>query len=272
MRRSPRLCLGRAFPQDHQASCSLAPVPCPLSRECHAVLLRRDLEKHVQSECAFCLAPCSLCGQQLARTELEAHATTSCPAAVVPCPSGCGFVSQRQVLAAHQDSECPFAVVPCTYASAGCTDRLFRQNLDEHLRTNMQRHLMLVFEHTHAQSARVAALEERLAALSQHAPPPQPHAGLLGFQRLAAAVPAIGGVAEATAAVRSRQWVTVAFVYIFLWWLVPHWLRCIGIFTTAAAVWRKRVFPKLSRRDASVFFLNLVVFALEVLIALRLFG
>ena len=67
-----------------------------------------------------------------------------CPAYPLACPNRCGKSGiKRRDMAKHR-SNCPRERVECPFAEVGCTHRLLCSQLDSHLSSNQQQHLLLV--------------------------------------------------------------------------------------------------------------------------------
>ena len=143
----------------HQESetegCGFAVVVCP--NKCLSVLLRKDLDKHVKSECHLRQYQCEHCGHKdtykniTGECGIPQHVVHKeyhyevCPEFPLACPNiKCGTNNvKRKDMDGHR-SECPQEPVECPFAEAGCKSELRRHQLDSHVASNQQRHLLLV--------------------------------------------------------------------------------------------------------------------------------
>ena len=127
-------------------------------------LRRMDLDEHLHSECSLRPHECEYCGFQgtyYAVTgdsrkrrrftqpgmipECRPHYDT-CPEVPLTCPNECGADKiKRKCLKLHQ-MHCPLEKVECSFLEAGCKAILNRSQLDEHMASHQQAHLLMVMK------------------------------------------------------------------------------------------------------------------------------
>lgn len=151
----------------HRSECPQERVQCP--NKCYSddqtrtSLQRRDLKKHLETECYLRQYQCEHCGykdnyynitgrgnpltyipvSRDVRQKKTKH-YDECPELPLTCPNSCGAGSiKRKNLYSHR-SECPQEPVPCPFAEAGCKEALRRCQLEGHVTSSIQQHLLLV--------------------------------------------------------------------------------------------------------------------------------
>jgi hypothetical protein len=125
--------------ETHTHVCPQEPTPCP---DCKAHKPRHLLGEH-RSECPKRKVECEIkCGKIGAYDEITGEHVSECPERVLACPNKCGLEEiKRKDLKRHTE-ECPLEPVPCPFGHVGCeSSQLVRQELKDHLQSNMQYHL-----------------------------------------------------------------------------------------------------------------------------------
>jgi hypothetical protein len=90
--------------KDFHKGCLHYTVNCD---DCHASLMKKDLEEHQRSICANRLTSCALCAAEVLRLDLKPHITNDCPKHVIPCQGtivGCHFVNERAEVVLHEET------------------------------------------------------------------------------------------------------------------------------------------------------------------------
>ena len=126
----------------HKRVCGFAKVAC--TQGCGRYLLRKDLAQHCNNECSKRMIWCKYC-RKFDRYEVISgkHIMTVCEEYPVKCPRGCSLPNRikRKDLAKHAEI-CWLEMVQCPFLEAGCTTRILRKDLDAHMESNIQQHLM----------------------------------------------------------------------------------------------------------------------------------
>ena len=129
-------------------------------------LRRMDLYEHLRSECSLRPYECEYCGFQdtyYAITgdtrkrgrftkkkpgmlpECRPHYDT-CPELPLTCPNKCGVDRIKRKDLKYHRMRCPLEKVECSFLEAGCKAVLNRSQLDEHMASNQQAHLLMVMK------------------------------------------------------------------------------------------------------------------------------
>ena len=138
---------------ESESGCDFEVVECPNKCMQYTTIIRKDLERHQNSECP--LRPyhceyCSLKGSYAGITGIPPGMVLSkphydeCPAYPLTCPNKCGVDGIRRRDMADHRSKCPQEPVECPFAEAGCKETVHRQELANHISSSMQQHLLLV--------------------------------------------------------------------------------------------------------------------------------
>ena len=125
----------------HKRVCGFAKVTC--TQGCGRFLLRKGLAQHCNNECSKRKIWCKYCGKLDHYEVINGKHMTVCEEYPVKCPRGCVLPNgiKRKDLAKHAKI-CPLEMVQCPFIEAGCTTRILRKDLDAHMESNTQQHLM----------------------------------------------------------------------------------------------------------------------------------
>ena len=168
---------------ESQNGCGYEDVECPNKCEllpgCILVLKRKHLKIHLSHDCYLRPYQCEFCGHKdtyigitgrviakLPDLGYFGHQAT-CPEVPLTCPNRCGSKDiKRNDMDSHR-SRCPQERVECPFAEAGCTGCLVRSQLEDHMASSLQQHLMLVMkdskETKRELQAKLAKAEEKLS-------------------------------------------------------------------------------------------------------------
>ena len=131
-------------------------IQCPnkCSVSYYTTLMRKDIEKHLNSECILRPYQCEHCGFKdtyenitgICRPEMQLFVThyDECPAYPLTCPNNCGASGIKRKDMANHHGKCPQELVECPFAEAGCKVKVRRWQFDDHLESNQQKHLLFV--------------------------------------------------------------------------------------------------------------------------------
>ena len=115
----------------HERACEFFDVPCKL---CGAPFPRVRLAAHTTT-CPKRRLPCEFCAQQLSFSDLASHHAT-CEQFPVACRNECaaGKVPRKDE-ESHYLHDCPKELMECRMSAFGCTERVPRGEMAEHLLT-----------------------------------------------------------------------------------------------------------------------------------------
>jgi DNA repair ATPase RecN len=61
--------------EKHNKECPFKQIQCP-NENCHKILLRKDLDNHINNECEYLLIKCKYCNYEFIKKEIEHHENT----------------------------------------------------------------------------------------------------------------------------------------------------------------------------------------------------
>lgn len=131
-------------------SCPYATIPCP--NACGRSLQRYLQKVHVESECPMRKITCPFCARilktppRITYKKMTTSHYTDCPYWPVRCPNHCenGQILQRNTVEGHMLEDCPKQMITCHYRDFGCKFETLRENMEDHLKSDVHKHLNLV--------------------------------------------------------------------------------------------------------------------------------
>ncbi|XP_068669883.1 TNF receptor-associated factor 4-like [Montipora foliosa] len=128
---------------NHLESCPLKLISCT-NQNCHEIMVRRDVQEHVNFTCRWRIVQCSYCHMAHPACKEKDH-QAECGRYPVKCPQLCnGAAVPREEIEDHIKKECPLTMISCPYAEMGCTTKIQRREAQVHLESSIGRHLHLV--------------------------------------------------------------------------------------------------------------------------------
>ena len=137
--------------RDHLSeNCPYEDVECG-NDGCTEQVQRRYLAKHMDEECSTRIVECPCCG--LGNFHLPYHKLVNthykeCPEWPMRCPNRCTIeenpVLTRSTLQDHLENNCPEQEISCQFAEAGCTVRVERKEMADHMHEFMGEHLEML--------------------------------------------------------------------------------------------------------------------------------
>ena len=151
---------------ESDSGCDFVMVECP--NECKefyghmetktSIMRRRDLADHLTQSCYLRPYQCDFCGlkdtyeaitgdsyvvlPRVDKYDYYGH-QAECPEAPVTCLYDCGLKMKQKELKSHF-SQCPLEPIECPFAEAGCRIDIRRYQLEDHMTSSLQQHLMLL--------------------------------------------------------------------------------------------------------------------------------
>ena len=132
--------------RDHLSEdCLYEDVECE-SDGCTEKFQRRYLAEHMDRECSMRIVKCPCCeDDDLSYHELVNVHYKECPDWPMRCPNHCNTESgkdlTRSTLEDHLEGNCPEQVISCQFAEAGCTVRVKRKDMDNHIQKSVGEHM-----------------------------------------------------------------------------------------------------------------------------------
>ena len=120
--------------------CQYVDVECP--KKCVQKVQKRNVDTHLANECPNRDYRCPHCNFANKYHVVSKHFDI-CPYYPLACPNRCGATFERDDLPDHMKM-CRLEEVQCVFSGAGCQATFIRENEDEHMDQNTQKHLALM--------------------------------------------------------------------------------------------------------------------------------
>ena len=147
--------------------CQFVVIECPLSEECKEHFLRKNLLNHIENLCKYRQVQCMYCGYASTYQKVAILHPNKCTKYPLVCPNKCsGQTYPRDQLHTHLAS-CPEEEVDCTFSEMGCKEKVKRQDLQEHLTTNLLQHQMVMCQAFKEMKKEKQEIEEQLDSLKR---------------------------------------------------------------------------------------------------------
>ena len=156
----------------HELSCPEYPVTCPRRCDLGSRLKRKDLKHHEMVVCPLEPETCKGCSRIIVRKDMDDHCAKECPKrpttcthckksgpydnitgihmgeceeCPIGCPRKCKGSEQikRKELKTHAEV-CLLEPVRCPFNEVGCNPQLVRRDLNNHVKSNMDKHIIKV--------------------------------------------------------------------------------------------------------------------------------
>ena len=135
-----RIKVKRHLINEHRTVCPHEMVKC--SNGCGFGLKRHELDIHLHNTCRKRIVSCVYCHKQDEYQIINGdHNDKECPDYPLPCPNnGCEKKIKRHLMRKHRDT-CPKEEVDCHYSNVGCHEKMKREDLCQHNKDKMEKHL-----------------------------------------------------------------------------------------------------------------------------------
>ena len=120
--------------------CQYVDVECP--RKCDKKVQKRNLATHLEKDCHKREFMCPYCTYKATFEIVSNVHWPECLLFPLKCPNQCGVTCERQFFDDHMQI-CSLEEVECEVSFAGCKEKFLRQDQDEHMKRNVERHLKL---------------------------------------------------------------------------------------------------------------------------------
>ena len=145
--------------------CDFILLFCP--NGCEMMLLRKDLDAHVNNNCSKRKETCSYCKLETRLDLLNEHLDV-CVKVPVPCPRSCEMTLLRGDLQEHEGI-CPNVLVKCPLYGLECETELCRRDLVKHVEENSASHLIKCMEGYKVLKTDTEAVRKELKELKSQA-------------------------------------------------------------------------------------------------------
>ena len=138
---------------DSDKGCDFAEVACT-NKGCGERVSRKDLQIHLQEKCYYRPYECEHCGRKDTFSAITGEIKygnygghySDCYEYPLDCPNRCGVTSIRRRAMPDHHSSCPLEPVDCPFKDAGCTEKIARKRMEDHMTGNQQKHMLLIFQ------------------------------------------------------------------------------------------------------------------------------
>ena len=129
-------------PGSVEGPCHFVDVECPL--QCGRLVKRRNLNHHKSKQCVKRPFSCIYCGYKSTHEKVVNDHWPKCQHYPRVCPNKCSKTEiQRRYLKRHLQEECPLENVPCEFSFAGCSTKIKRKSMKQHLDHAKDEHLKM---------------------------------------------------------------------------------------------------------------------------------
>ena len=156
-------CLWKGSVQDidnHLSTCPFQTVEC--SNKCGTRLKPSNLENHLVNKCPKRIVSCVFCRYRDEYQIIYGDHYKECPDYPLPCPNnGCEKKTKRRLMTEHRDT-CPKEAVDCHYSNVGCYEKMKREDLPQHNKDKMEKHLGSAVDNIEELKHTIKQLEQQL--------------------------------------------------------------------------------------------------------------
>ena len=124
----------------HLNCCQYEDIKCE-NKGCGNIMQRQHLNSHMELHCQYRNVNCQHCHLLGKHLFIESKHKDECPKFPLPCPNGCkvGTITREDV-DKHREI-CPLEMIKCEYYDMGCKCKIARQDIKDHNRENVDKHL-----------------------------------------------------------------------------------------------------------------------------------
>ena len=120
--------------------CQYVDVECP--SKCDKKVQKRNLATHLEMDCHKREFMCPYCTYKATFEIVSNVHWPECLLFPLKCPNRCGVTCEREFIDDHMQL-CSLEEVECEVSFAGCKEKFLREDQDEHMKRNVERHLKL---------------------------------------------------------------------------------------------------------------------------------
>ena len=120
--------------------CQYVDVECP--SKCDQKVQKRNLATHLEMDCHKREFMCPYCTYKATFEIVSDVHWLECLLFPLKCPNRCGVTCEREFIDDHMQI-CSLEEVECEVSFAGCKEKFLREDQDEHMKRNVERHLKL---------------------------------------------------------------------------------------------------------------------------------
>ncbi|XP_052691035.1 TNF receptor-associated factor 3-like isoform X2 [Crassostrea angulata] len=147
-------------------------VMCPAGEESCVYLKENEIfrdfgaRREVRLLPVYCSYKTEGCKEEVPWKNLQDHLETACLEYDISCPFRCGVESAtRRMMIQHYTNECPRRPIECKYNSIGCKFTGSKEDVDNHIRNELDHHLELSVRRSAETGLKGAQAKERTQEL-----------------------------------------------------------------------------------------------------------
>ena len=134
---------------DSGKGCGYVKVTCTY-KGCGERVSRKDLQTHLQEKCYYRPYECEHCGHKDTYAAITGETKnrftgghySECPDYPQDCHNRCGVTGIRRRAMPDHHSSCPLEPLDCPFKDAGCTEKIARKDMEDHMTANQQKHIL----------------------------------------------------------------------------------------------------------------------------------
>ena len=147
----------------YQDGCNYVEVKCRLG--CDKKLVRHLMEQHISDDCPLRKITCRYCGFKGECEKLLGPHLSECPEYPVSCPNKCTDTKMvRGKIHMHLEKDCPMETISCLFEKSGCSTKVLRKDMTEHIDSERLQHLMLLGQSQDSLKKELDKFNSKLAA------------------------------------------------------------------------------------------------------------
>lgn len=135
--------------EEHETVCPEVDIPCRFACGI-AKMPRKDMLEHYKV-CERRTVPCTYCNDRIISNDMAFHVADNCRRAPVQC-SYCKQYCVRSELDYHLNTDCPDFELSSPFRNSGCTDKVRRSKIEDHVSGAANKHMLLMSEKLDAMS------------------------------------------------------------------------------------------------------------------------
>ena len=147
---------------DSDKECGYVEATCT-NKGCRERVSRKDFQTHLQEKCYYRPYECEHCGHKDTYTAITGKNErgtffkqpkdhySECPEYPLACPNRCDVTGIRRRAMPNHHSSCPLELLDCPFIDAGCTEKIARKDMEDHMAANQLKHMLLTFQSLHQQ-------------------------------------------------------------------------------------------------------------------------
>ena len=148
-----------------EKECVFVTVEC--TNKCSALVKKKNLEFHLNRLCPLRQYSCKYCNHRATYRTITTEHYAKCLQYPVDCPNECHGKKFRRGELKRHCAQCQLQPVECPFVDVGCKAVLPRKDLENHISTSTQRHLVAAMETLQSLKSEMWRMQEEERAMKQ---------------------------------------------------------------------------------------------------------